>query len=93
MTCNACGKEHWVQVDYCYKSSVEIERDYLKAENARLRDALEWYADISVWGNGCAAIDPCDTYTCDRGVLRGGKHAIEALTGIKFTRYSVKGGE
>jgi NADH:ubiquinone oxidoreductase subunit E len=53
----------------------------LRAENARLREALEFYADISVWGNGCAAIDPCDTYTCDRGVLRGGKHAIEALRG------------
>jgi hypothetical protein len=45
MTCNACGKEHWVQVDYCYKSSVEIERDYLKSENSRLRKALEFYAD------------------------------------------------
>jgi hypothetical protein len=61
---------------------IENHQDYIKSlqdENARLREALEFYADVSVWGNGCAAIDPCDTYTCDYGVLRGGRRAREAL--------------
>jgi hypothetical protein len=43
------------------------------------RKTIEFYAERSVWGNGCAAIDPCDTYICDLGVLRGGKKAREFL--------------
>lgn len=53
--------------------------DSRDAEVAELRAALEFYAKPEVWGNGCAAIDPCDTYTCALGVLRGGKRARAAL--------------
>lgn len=59
----------------------------LKKENAKLhsavkvlRGALEFYRQKHIWGNGCAAIDPCDTYTCELNVLRGGKTARKALT-------------
>lgn len=43
-----------------------------------LVEALEFYAQKSVWGNGCAAINSY-TYTCEYNVLRGGKKAIAAL--------------
>lgn len=56
------------------------ERDAWREAAGKLEKALEFYARRSVWGNGCAAIDPCDTYTCEFGVLRGGKSAREALT-------------
>lgn len=55
----------------------------LQAKCAGLREALEFYAQKSVWGNGCAAIDPCDTYECELSVLRGGKRAREALEKFK----------
>lgn len=44
-----------------------------------LVEALKFYADRAVWGNGQAAIDPCDTYPCELGVMRGGIRAIDAL--------------
>lgn len=50
----------------------------------RYREALEFYADRGVWGNGCAAIDPCDTYIDELNVLRGGCHAREALKGSDY---------
>ena len=73
--------EYYEYYKKAWEKSLSERTSELQAENARLREALEFYADISVWGNGCAAIDPCDTYTCYQGVLRGGKCAIEALKG------------
>lgn len=64
-----------------YVTGIERRIKKLEAENARLREALEFYADRAVWGNGCAAIDPCDTYIDELNVLRGGCHAREALKG------------
>jgi len=49
----------------------------------KMKADLEFYAQRAVWGNGCAAIDPCDTYTCELGALRGGKRAIETLRAIE----------
>lgn len=57
--------------------------DKLRADLEVARTALEFYAKPSVWGNGCAAIAPCDTYTCDLNVLRGGKKAREALAKLE----------
>ena len=53
----------------------------LTEANDRYREALEFYADRGIWGNGCAAIDPCDTYIDELNVLRGGCHARKALKG------------
>lgn len=51
----------------------------LRTNQAKLVEALKFYSRIEVWGNGCAAIDPCDTYTCELNVLRGGKLARKTL--------------
>lgn len=56
------------------------EIDRLHSAVKVLRGALEFYRQKHIWGNGCAAIDPCDTYTCELNVLRGGKTARKALT-------------
>jgi len=45
----------------------------------KLLTGLRFYAQKHIWGNGIAAIDPCDTFTCELGVLRGGKKAIQIL--------------
>lgn len=55
----------------------------LQLELGKAKECLEFYADPSIWGNGCAAIDPCDTYTDELGVLRGGARARELLKEVK----------
>jgi hypothetical protein len=46
MICQVCKEDHRTLVnnEWCDRSLLEIENDYLKAENARLREALEFYA-------------------------------------------------
>ena len=78
------GKLEAVNADLKLKIELSqplYSRRKLEAENARYREALEFYADRSVWGYGCAAIDPCDTYADELNVLRGGRRAREALKG------------
>lgn len=38
-------------------------------------EVIGFYAGKSIWGNSQASIDPCDTYLCELGILRGGKRA------------------
>ena len=66
-------------------SEYDLAQAYLDltAKVELMEAALSFYADHCVWGNSCAAIDPCDTYTCDLGVLRGGKRAREVLERVK----------
>ena len=45
-----CGQYHSDKnMRWCDRSDLEIENDRLKAENARYREALEWYADSTNW--------------------------------------------
>lgn len=43
MICQVCKEDHrtLVNKEWCDRSLLEIENDYLKAENAQLREALE----------------------------------------------------
>jgi hypothetical protein len=52
MICQVCKEDHrtLVNKEWCDRSLLEIENDYLKAENARLREALEFYADEAAYG-------------------------------------------
>jgi hypothetical protein len=52
MICQVCKEDHrtLVNKEWCDRSQLEIENDYLKAETARLREALEYYAD-KAWIN------------------------------------------
>jgi hypothetical protein len=47
MICQVCKEDHrtLVNKEWCDRSLLEIENDYLKAENARLRKALQHIAD------------------------------------------------
>lgn len=44
MICQVCKEDHRTIVNkkWCDRSLLEIENDYLKTENARLREALEF---------------------------------------------------
>ena len=47
MICRVCKEDHrtLVNKEWCDRSLLEIESDYLKAENARLREALKEIAE------------------------------------------------
>jgi hypothetical protein len=47
MICQVCKEDHrtLVNKEWCDRSLLEIENDYLKSENARLRKALQHIAD------------------------------------------------
>jgi hypothetical protein len=66
MICQVCKEDHktLVNKEWCDRSLLEIENDYLKAENARLREALGYYAD-----------DESGTDNCEvaRRALKGGE--------------------
>lgn len=51
MICQVCKQEHPLKIGdkWCDRSDMEIENDRLKAENARYRKALEFYADYKNW--------------------------------------------
>lgn len=68
-------------VDQVFMAGVSHGKSELESKLSKAREALEFYAERSVWGNGCAAIDPCDTYNDELNVLRGGSRAREALKG------------
>lgn len=58
----------------------ELEQSWKR--EATMRETLEFYAKREIWGNGCAAIDMCDTYftyEIEVGILRGGVRALKAL--------------
>lgn len=45
-----CGQDHSDKNrSWCDRSDLQIENDYLRAENARYREALEFYADDKNW--------------------------------------------
>ena len=86
--CHKAARE-WAELfayrEYASTTFRNLARAYLELseQNKELVECIEFYADHCVWGNSCAAIDPCDTYTCDLGVLRGGKRAREVLERVR----------
>lgn len=74
-------EHYWFNLGH-QSNKIAEENNHLREKLAKAREALEFYANRSVWGNGCAAIDPCDTYTDELNVLRGGSRAREALKEI-----------
>jgi len=90
-----CYDHNWTSPNYSCPSCLKLlvveapldtrtvinknEIDLVKQERDEYREALSFYSDKFNWGNGCAAIDPSDTWTCDLNVLRGGALAREVL--------------
>ena len=79
MICQVCKEDHRTIVNkkWCDRSLLEIENDYLKAENARLREALEFYADEKNWSES-ETLSPYDSYVA---MTDCGDKAREALRG------------
>jgi len=86
MICQVCKENHrtLVNKEWCDRSELEIENDYLKEENARLREALKSIAsqdhshhiDSEYWYKvgieGCSEVLANDTQIA-REALKGGE--------------------
>ncbi len=68
------------------KTSAVLEEDYraLKEENARLREALEFYADADNWSNGRQSTETEDSTRTER--RRSAAEAMKNAIALKALR-------
>ena len=88
MICQVCKEDHRtiVNKEWCDRSLLEIENDYLKSENARLREALEFYADAKSIRSSdpyCVVWEGWSYSGHDKRPIEIGTKAREALEGVE----------